>query len=211
MRRLAPSRRDVNRPLRAPAACRPALLAALLAVLLAFAAGARANGGQVRIAAERVGPYEVTVFTSPVPLRAGELDVSVLLQRPGSPEIVEDARIAVVVTTAGGETVGRFPATHEQATNKLYYAAKFPLKQPGHYRITVEISGPGGGGTVGFETAVEPAGDQAWWRSWWLWSTLALLQLALIWWLFGGRGTRRGERRPAAAGSSQRAERAGEG
>jgi hypothetical protein len=208
MRSLAPSRRDLNRPLQATVA---ALLAAVLALSLALASGARANGGQVRVAAERAGPYEVTVFTSPAPLRAGELDVSVLLQRPGSPEIVEDARIAVVVTTAGGATVGRFPATREQATNKLYYAAKFPLEQPGHYRITVEISGPEGSGAVGFEAAVEPAPSSAWWRSWWLWGTLALLQLPLIWWLFGRHGTPQRGRRPATVSSSQGPEELGEG
>ncbi len=187
----------------------PVLLAALLVISLAFAAGTRANGGQVRIAAEPVGPYEVTVFTSPEPLRAGELDVSVLLQRPDSPQIVEGARIEVVVTTAGGETVGRFPATHEQATNKLYYAAKFPLEQPGLYRITVEIDGSEGDGTVGFEATVEPAAGSAWWRSWWLWGMLALLQLPLIWWLFSERGAPRRGRWTAAA--SRRPEGVGEG
>lgn len=189
---------------------RLALLAALLVISLTLAFGTQANGGQVRVSAERAGPYEVTVFTSPVPLRAGEIDVSVLLQRPGSPEIVEDARIKVVVTTAGGETVGRFPATREQATNKLYYAAKFPLEQPGRYRIAVEISGPEGSGAVGFEAAVEPAASSAWWRSWWLWGTLALLQLPLLWWLFGGRGSLWRRHRPAAAWDRQKAERAGE-
>lgn len=186
------------------------LLAALLVISLAFAAGTRANGGQARIAAEPIGPYEVTVFTSPEPLRAGELDVSVLLQRRGSPEIVEGARIEVVVTTAGGATVGRFPATHEQATNKLYYAAKFPLEQPGLYRITVQIDGPEGGGTVGFEATVEPAAGSAWWRSWWLWGMLALLQLPVIWWLFSERGVSRRGRWTASASGSQDPEGVGE-
>lgn len=207
MRSPAPT----THPLWAAGARRLALLVTLLVISLTLAAGTRANGGQVRVAAERAGPYEVTVFTSPVPFRAGEVDISILLQRPGSPEIVEDARIEVVVTTAGGETVGRFAATHEQATNKLYYAAKFPLERPGRYRITVEINGPEGAAAVGFEATVEPAAGSAWWRSWWLWGTLALLQLPLIWWLFSGRGAPRRGRWPAAAGSSQRAERAGEG
>lgn len=208
MRSLASSRRDLNRPLQATVA---ALLAAVLALSLAKASGARANGGQVRVAAERAGPYEVTVFTSPVPLQAGEIDVSVLLQRPAAPEIVKDAQIEVVVTTAGGATVGRFPATREQATNKLYYAAKFPLEQPGRYRIAVEISGPEGSGAVGFEAPVEPAASSAWSRSWWLWGTLAVLQLPVIWWFFGGRGSLWRRHRPAAAGSSRRPKGLGEG
>ena len=210
MRSLALSPHDDSRLPRCAGARRLALLVTLLVISLALAAETRANGGQVRVAAERAGPYEVTVFTSPVPLRAGEVDISVLLQRPGSPEIVEDARIKVVVMTAGGETVGRFPATREQATNKLYYAAKFPLEQPGRYRIAVEISGPEGSGAVGFEAAVEPAASSAWWRSWWLWGTLALLQLPLLWWLFGGRGSLWRRHRPAAAWDRQKAERAGE-
>jgi hypothetical protein len=176
-----------------------ALLAILAAIALALATNARANGGQVRVASQPAGPYLVTVFTSPVPLRAGVVDVSVLLQRQGSQEIVEAARIAVVVTTASGEVVSRFPATREQATNKLFYAAEFPLERPGQYWMTVEVDGPEGSGFVRFVATVEPAAGPGWWRAGWVWGALALLLLPLTWWLFRERGDRERVRAARAA------------
>ncbi len=55
-------------------------LAAAWIVLGAATSVAWADGGAVRFL-ERRGDRLVTVFTSPTPLRAGPVDVSVLLQR----------------------------------------------------------------------------------------------------------------------------------
>lgn len=179
-------------------------LAALAVISFALASSARANGGQVRVASQPAGPYLVTVFTSPVPLRTGVVDVSILLQRQGSPEIVEDARIEVVVTTASGDVVSRWPATREQATNKLYYASEFSLERPGQYWMTVEIDGPDGSGFVRFVATVEPPASPAWWRSGWLWGILALLLFPLTWWLFRVRGDQEPARGAPAAGRRRR-------
>ena len=67
-----------------------------LTILATFllAAPARGDGGTVRIS-ERAGPYRVTVFTSPSPLRAGPVDVSVLVQDGETGELATDVRVTV--------------------------------------------------------------------------------------------------------------------
>ncbi|HEV3259998.1 MAG TPA: hypothetical protein VG013_24230, partial [Gemmataceae bacterium] len=40
---------------------------------------AMADGGAIRLS-EQKGDYQITVFTAPTPLRAGPVDVSVLIQ-----------------------------------------------------------------------------------------------------------------------------------
>ncbi|MDW7981439.1 MAG: hypothetical protein RMH81_01280 [Thermomicrobium sp.] len=173
-----------------------AAVAWLVAVLVAclFPLAARANGGQVRIANYPIGPYEVTIFTSPVPLQTGTIDVSVLLQRRDDKSIVDDAEITLTVQPAEAGALQRYPVTREQATNKLYYAAEFPLDQPGTYRMQVEIRAPEGSGAVAFDVTVERARSSLW-RSWWLWAAIALVSIPALWWLFGGspRGSRRAQ------------------
>ena len=163
----------------------------LLAVLVT-AWSAAANGGQVRIANYPIGPYEITVFTSPTPLLTGTVDVSVLLQRRDTKVIVDDAQIVLTIEPVSGRPSRQYPVTREQATNKLYYAAKFPVDQPGSYRMRLNVRAPEGAGTVEFDLAVERASSSLW-RSWWLWGAIVLLQIPLWWWLFGGRTQVRGQ------------------
>uniref|UniRef100_A0A7C1FSI3 YtkA-like domain-containing protein n=1 Tax=Thermomicrobium roseum TaxID=500 RepID=A0A7C1FSI3_THERO len=150
-----------------------------------------ANGGQVRVANHPIGPYEVTVFTSPVPLQTGTVDVSVLLQRREDKAIVENAEIILTITPLNGGSSQKYPVTREQATNKLYYAAEFSIDQPGAYRIELAVRAPEGAGSVAFDVTVERATSSLW-RSWWLWGAVAVTTIPLLWWLFGGgsRNTR---------------------
>ncbi|MCX7622200.1 MAG: hypothetical protein RMK01_01005 [Thermomicrobium sp.] len=159
-------------------------VAILVASLVVVPRGV-ANGGQVRIADAPVGPYQVTVFTSPVPLRTGTVDVSVLLQRADTKEIVDGAEIVVNAEPIDGGPALRYPATREQATNKLYYAAEFTIDRPGEYRFRIEIRGPEGAGTVEFPATVERA-SSGFWRSWWFWAIVGAALVALVWWIFGG-------------------------
>ena len=137
------------------------------ALLLVLAAGsARGDGGTVR-ASERCGPYRVTAFTSPVPPRAGPVDVSVLVQDEQTRAVV-DVAVVVRVSPAGraGPTMTR-TATAEAATNKLLKAAVFEM--PAARAWDVEVA-------VGDQPAVRftmEVGDPlpgppalAWWVGW---------------------------------------------
>jgi hypothetical protein len=134
----------------------------LVLLLAAWPAGARGDGGTVRLS-ERVGEYQVTVFTSPTPLRAGAVDVSVLvLDAAGEPADVE-----VVVRLSRPGTALRRRATTEAATNKLLRAAVFDLPDAGRWQVTVSVEGPRGRGERSFE--VEAAGPLPRWAEVWPW------------------------------------------
>lgn len=116
------------------------LFVGALALALACSS-ARGDGGALRLS-ERSGDFRVSAFTSPTPLRAGKVDVSVLVQDTETSRQASDA--AVFVTAApvgrGGGSI-RKRATAEQASNKLFQAAEFELPEAGRWEFTIEVAG----------------------------------------------------------------------
>jgi len=163
-------------------------LLALLACLAALLPGSTlANGGQVRIDRQRVGAYDVTVTSSPSPLRVGLVDISVLLQRPETDEPVLDARLLVMAEPLDGGDPIEHPATQDQATEPNYYAAEFEIPSEGTWRFTVLVDGPEGQGQASFEAAV--AGESIVQRAGWvIWVVAGILGAVVLWWLFAARG-----------------------
>jgi hypothetical protein len=138
----------------------------------------RADGGALRLSEQQAG-YRITVFTAPNPLRAGPVDVSVLVQDAATGEAVPEATVAVQATPWGrpGAAV-RVPATSEAATNKLLRAALFELPEPGRWQIEVEVEGKGGLARVRFEAeAGEPLPR---WLALWPWFTWPILIVMLF-------------------------------
>ncbi len=162
-------------------------LAAICLALVALLVGSdrtAAHGGKVRVDGASVGPYRVTVFTSPTPIRVGTVDVSALLERGDLPrsesELVQDARITVTAEPVGRDGEPRtFEATHDHGPNKLFYAVDVELPSEGKWRLTVDVGGEEGGGHVEFVVTAEPADPVA--------SPLLLTALvpaaAILWWL----------------------------
>lgn len=160
---------------------------ALAVLLLGIAVPALlANGGTVRIASEPAGRYFVSVFSSPTPLRTGEVDISVLVQ-DSSEAVVETVPVVVEATPRAVE-VGegerepapiRHGATREQATNKLFKAAKFEIGTPGEWEFRIHV-GEEEGGAVSFRAALTRPSllDRPY-----LLALLILLPLALVGWL----------------------------
>jgi hypothetical protein len=160
------------------------LLQALLFGLLC-ARPILANGGVLQIARAPAGPYDITVFTSPNPLRVGPIDVSLLVQRHGSDDLVEGIQALVTITPLGhAGPGGAFPATRAQATNKLFYAAKFRLPRAGRWRISTGVVGPQGSGSAAFEIE---AGEAQLIDPVALWLLLAVVPVALGIWRTHGR------------------------
>lgn len=136
-------------------------LARILVALAAVAVPTAmlANGGTVRISRQPAGPFLVSVYTEPTPLRTGTIDVSVLLQDTASEATVLDAQVTVNAEPVEHDGVGgTFPATREQATNKLFQAAKFRIQGPGLWRFSVTATNSAGAGTVAFEAEVPDPG-----------------------------------------------------
>jgi hypothetical protein len=101
-------------------------------------------------------------------LRAGPVDISVLVQDAATGDVVSGARVAIQAAWRGSSGVlVRHPATTEAATNKLYYAAHFDLPEPGWYSVEVSIDGARGAAQVRF--ALEAAEPLPQWQAMWTW------------------------------------------
>ena len=111
---------------------------ALLCLCLLAASPARADGGTVRIQ-EAVGPFWITVMSAPEPLRVGPVDLSVLVQRTDGGAPVLDAEVELRLEGPTPEPPIEARPTHEQATNKLLYAAAVTLPAVGSWRLGARV------------------------------------------------------------------------
>jgi hypothetical protein len=139
----------------------------------------RADGGTVRLS-QRLGDYRITVFTEPTPVRAGPVDVSVLVQDARTGQPMPQVRVTVQATPRDRSTDPILHlATSEAATNKLFRAALFEIPQPGWWDVEVAIEGEHGPARARFE--VEAAEAAPHWLALWPW----LGWPALVIFLFG--------------------------
>ena len=138
-----------------------------------------ADGGAVRLR-EQAGDYEITVFTSPTPFRAGPVDVSVLVQDAATRESLPEARVTVRLTQRETGEILEYPATAEAATNKLFHAAVFELPEPGWWDVEVAVDGPHGPALPRFGVQADeplPRWLELW--PWFSWPALAVVLFCL--------------------------------
>ncbi len=149
---------------------RNARLLVVVVFLFQPLAALHADEGVVRLS-ERRGDYRITVFTSPNPLRAGPVDVSVLVQDAATGEPISDARVTVRASPRAhpGESI-LCPATTEAATNKLFQAALFDLPEAGWWNVAIQVEGLPDPVEVHFEVEVDQSLPQVWemipWIAW---------------------------------------------
>jgi hypothetical protein len=152
----------------------------LLSILALFAWGSlvMADGGAVRLS-ERKGEYQITVFTAPTPMRAGPVDISVLVQKADTQAPISEVGVTVKATRRGkrGMSIIR-PATIEAATNKLFHAAIFELPEAGWWDLEASISGPLGETQAHFD--VEAADRLPRYRAMWPWICWPVLPIMLF-------------------------------
>ena len=124
------------------------ILATLLVPL-----SARADGGLARLVVDS-GEFRLTVFSSPTPLRAGPVDLSVMVQDRETLEPMLDRRVELrLVPSAGGRSL-EVAAIRGHSTNRLLYSALVDLPDPGRWRIEVEVTGARAGARESFEVWV---------------------------------------------------------
>jgi hypothetical protein len=145
--------------------------------LLHSAPQARADGGLLRLR-QKVAGYEITVFTSPTPVRVGTVDVSVLVQKAATGEFVPDAQVTVCVKIPGTEHTLKYAATSDAATNKLFKAAVFNLPEAGSRDVEVVVEGPHEAAQVTF--AIEANEQLPRWRELWPWFAWPAVVVALF-------------------------------
>jgi hypothetical protein len=138
-------------------------------ILLATALSARADGGAV-LSQQKTGPWLVTLFGSPTPLRAGPADLSVMIQdaTTGAPILDQPVSVKVQATTVPGseawmppccsmkKSVGVVAATHAAAQNKLLYAANVILPASGPHDVIVQIGSLDDGRILSTRLDVQP-------------------------------------------------------
>lgn len=132
---------------------------------------ARGDGGALR-ACERVGPYQIAVFTSPTPLRAGFVDISVLVQDAATGALATDVQVVVRVGAR------HYPATTGAATNKLFRAAHFEWPTPERCAVEISVEGPRGAAAVHLDVEVAAALPR--WQEMWPWFSWPALAIALF-------------------------------
>jgi hypothetical protein len=111
----------------------------LLLVVALFMLNSRAHADGGIVALHQVaGPFVVTVFSPPVPLRVGPVDISALVQYRANWQPVLDGEIFIRLRKQGGMTVGG-RATREVAQNKLLYSALMNLPEAGRWELEVTI------------------------------------------------------------------------
>lgn len=120
--------------------------------LLVLSSSAFADGGAV-LSQQKAGPWLVTLFGSPTPLRAGPADLSVMIQdaATGAPVLDQSVSVKVQATATPGseawmppcctmkKSTGIVAATHAAAQNKLLYAANIILPASGPRDAIIQI------------------------------------------------------------------------
>ena len=133
------------------------LLAAAGCVL---ASAALADGGRLR-AYEDAGAFRVAIFTSPEPLAAGPVDVSVLVQDRATGETLLDADVVVELSGPGGLVLSAPAGRH--ARNRLFYGTIVNLT-PGPWTVSARIRRRDASGSVSatFPVGAAPGPIRAW-------------------------------------------------
>jgi hypothetical protein len=115
----------------------------------------RADGGAVR-AITRDGSYQISVFTSPTPLVAGPVDISVLVQDAETLAALTGTPVLISLTPRDPNGAGIIlEATAEAAGNKLFRACAAELA-PGWYDISAQCGSGKEVGRVRFALEVGP-------------------------------------------------------
>ena len=123
-------------------------------ILLLLAARADGDGGAIQLR-QADGPFLVTVFTAPTPLRAGPVDVSVLVQtRAGNDPVLDADVLVTLVSSSGDGSAIRTAATRTQATNKLFYATAVNVPAEGSWELRATVRRGSDVANVGSSIAV---------------------------------------------------------
>jgi hypothetical protein len=167
-----------------------------LALILLFACrSVQAHGGGTpQLINAEAGPYWVSVWTDPDPIRVGEFHVTVAVSeapKPGSSsreagDLALDATVLVRAEPAGqdGETLVA-AATRDNAVNKLFYEADLTLPAEGQWRVDVQVNGTAGAGNAGFdiEASSPSTFNTLLGLGWPLWAGLGVVLVAGGWWV----------------------------
>lgn len=115
----------------------------IIALLVLAAAFTFGDGGKVQLQ-RKAGAFNITLFSSPSPVRVGRTDFSVMVQNVATPDPILNADVLLRFVQRGANSIAEVsaPARHEKATNKLLYAAQMDLNSTGNWRVEVSVQTP---------------------------------------------------------------------
>ena len=127
----------------------------MMLTVLGLEAAVWADGGLLRTR-QQAGPFIVSIFTAPE-LRAGPVDVSVLVQSSGG-TVLSDAVVDILLESATSPIERRQArATADAAANKLVKAAVVDLPAAGQWTLSVSVQFNGDAARVTCLLPVAPA------------------------------------------------------
>lgn len=153
----------------------------MFTVLLLVAGMLLADGGTVQFH-KQAGRFDITLVSSPTPLRTGRADLSVMVQKASDNSSVQNANVTVHLRKSATDNVVEVmaPATHAKATNKLLYAAELTIPSPGQWQVNVEVNAAGASATASGQIEVlTPQAPAATY-----WGYFALIPFAILLFIF---------------------------
>jgi hypothetical protein len=126
-----------------------------MALILPIAAIEAHGLGRQQLERAEVGPFLVTAWTDPDPVRAdSELHVTIGIEYENG--LLLDAQVTVsAIHNDDPDQRETARATHENAVNKLHYEAPLRLEKGGRWQVTIAIADDEGDGQVSFDLDVE--------------------------------------------------------
>lgn len=145
---------------------------ALFLLVGPFIARTRGDAGLVRLS-EQVGPYRLTVLTSPTPLRAGPVEISVFVESATDRSPVT-ADVTVNIAPRDRPDDGK---DHRLESSPLGATVNVDLSSGGWWQVHVTVSGPLGDAE---KTLLLEVGDALpRWREMIFWIALPLAPIGL--------------------------------
>lgn len=138
----------------------------LSAVFAGPPASARAHGmGTPQLLNVPAGPYMLSVWTDPNPLRSDEAHVVVAVIAPDTGQmIVSDIEVTITMTSLADPTVVHQRTAGQDFVNQLLHAAEFnDHLTEGAWRVGISATGArGASDEIAFEVEIDPARGFRW-------------------------------------------------
>lgn len=138
-----------------------------------------ADGGTLRMT-RSVPPFVITVFTAPEPLRVGNAELSVLVQRDSAAgPLLLDADVELRLCSPAG--VGSTAVASRSTTaNRLFRSTVVALTESGKWQLSVEVRHAGDTATVACDIVVGARAPRL--AAEWPWLALPPTCIALFVW-----------------------------
>ena len=130
-------------------------------MLVVGSTAVRADGGAMLLHRD-AGPFTITLFAEPQPLRTGDADFSVMVQDRTSGEVLLDPAIDVTIAPASpGTSPQTVRLAKGQASNRLLQAGTVHFASAGKWHVSLLVRRASQQATLDTDFTVEPDRSRA--------------------------------------------------